>query len=99
MSPEEIALFQLTAFDIGDIVEIDNSELIGEIVGMQIKIGCEDSYLVSYHDHNGNPQRVWWPSSSLDLADDDGPDLTNVVAFPCRCEREDIAASRRATKH
>jgi hypothetical protein len=83
MTPFEKELYQLTAFDLGDVVEIDQSGVIGEIVGMQIQIGREDQYLVSYHDHCGNPQRVLWPASSLDDADEDEPE-SNVIIFPTR---------------
>lgn len=80
MTREELALYALTAFDLGDIVEIDDSGCIGEIVGMEIKIGCEDRYLVAYHDNSDNPQRVYWPASSLA----DYEPESNVIRFPTR---------------
>lgn len=101
MTREELALYALTAFDLGDLVEIDGSDLIGEIVGMKIQIGNEDQYNVSYHDTCGNPKMEWWPASALESADEGGgpePE-SNVVAFPCACEREDIQAAKRATRH
>lgn len=81
MTPTELALYQLTAFDLGDLVEIDESDVVGAIEGMQIRIGCEDQYLVSYHDNCGNPQRTWWPSSALVAVDEDEP-ASNVIPFP-----------------
>jgi hypothetical protein len=80
MSPEEIALYQLTAFDIGDIVEIDDSEVIGIVDGFAVTINGEDEYLIRYHDNCGNPQRQWWPASCLSDADDE--EQSNVIQFP-----------------
>lgn len=91
MTEDEKSIYGLTRFAIGDLVEIDESELIGEVVGMQIKIGCEDSYLLSYHDACGNPQRTWWPGSSLEPIEDD--ENGNVICFSC------AKAALEATKH
>ena len=81
MTREEADLFRLTAFTLGDVVEVDDSEIIGEVVGMQVQIGNEDHYLVAYHDHCGNPQRVWWPSSALADAEPEEPQA-NIIKFP-----------------
>lgn len=81
-------------FDLGDLVEIDDSCVIGEVVGLKIEFGNEDSYLISYHDNSGNPQRKWWPASSLDSADE--PDNDNVVCFDCAKAQREAA---NATKH
>lgn len=86
MSPDELALYALTAFDLGDLVEIDDSDIVGEVIGFIIVIGNEDKYLVAYHDNCGNPQRNWWPASALTSADDDGPE-SNIVKFPSARER------------
>jgi len=102
MTPEETYLYSLHLFDIGDIVEIEGSELFGEIVGLQIQIGNEDRYLVSFLDGTGTPRREWWPASSLESADDDEPDveaLSNIIQFPCECHREENRAAKRATRH
>jgi hypothetical protein len=92
MTPLENKLYSLTRFTIGDLVEIDESEIIGAIEGMKIRIGCEDEYLVSYHDAAGSPQRVWWPDSSLEAVEDDETE-SNVICFAC--ERE----ARNTTRH
>lgn len=92
MTPTEKELFEMRLFDLGDIVEIDESGLIGEVVGFCVEEGCEDSYLVRYHDTGGNPKREWWPSSSLELDDPEDTE-SNVICFAC--ERE----ARNATKH
>ena len=42
MSPEEFALYQITAFDLGDLVEIERSEIVGVIDGMRVVVGDED---------------------------------------------------------
>lgn len=99
MTPEEKALYQMHFFDLGDLVEIGESGTVGEVTGMQVAEGQEDHYRVLYRDASGMPHESWWRASLLEPADDDEPDMSNVVAFPCRCEREDIAASRRATMH
>jgi hypothetical protein len=82
MTREEQELYSLTLFRIGDLVEIDESDIVGAIEGMQIKIGCEDQYLIAYHDNCGNPQRVWWPASSLEAVGDNEPPMSNVIPFP-----------------
>lgn len=79
MTPTELALYQLTAFDLGDLVEIDESDLIGMVDGFRVVVGSEDEYLVRYHDNCGNPQRQWWPASALESADE--PE-SNVIPFP-----------------
>ncbi len=78
-------------FDLGDLVEIDDSGVVGEVAGLRVEEGREDYFLVKYHDTCGNPKREWWPASNLDSADED--DDSNVVCFAC--ER----AARNATKH
>lgn len=98
MTPEEKAIYMHHFFDIGDLVVIGESDVIGEITGMQIAEGQEDSYRVSYLDETGSPHESWWRSSLLELADDREA-MSNVVQFPCACERADIAAAKRATKH
>lgn len=92
MTPTEKELYEMHMFDLGDIVEIDESGLIGEVVGFCVEEGCEDSYLVRYHDACGNPKREWWPSSCLGLDDPEDTE-SNVICFAC--ERE----ARNATKH
>lgn len=89
MTPDELALYALTAFDLGDLVEIDDSEIIGEIAGFTVVIGDEDKYLVAYHDNCGNPKREWWPASALSSADDDEPG-GNVIKFPSARERANL---------
>lgn len=91
MTPKERALYMLTRFAVGDAVEIDDSSIIGEVVGIQIKIGCEDTYLLAYRDATDSPQRIWWPDSSLEPADE--PDDSNIICFSC-AKRE-----RSATLH
>lgn len=81
MTRDELALYALTAFDLGDLVEIDDSEIIGEVAGFRIVLGAEDEYLVAYHDNCGNPQRQWWPASSLDGVDEPPRD-SNVIPVP-----------------
>lgn len=90
MTPLEKELYAMNYFDLGDLVEIDDSGLTGEVVGLRIEEGREDYFRVKYHDHGGNPKREWWPASSLT---DAGPDLSNVACLAC--ERE----ARNATKH
>lgn len=86
MSPEEKAMYQMHYFDLGDLVEIDDSEVIGEVAGLRVEEGSEDYFLVKYHDTCGNPKREWWPASSLEPADNDD---SNVVCFQCAKARRD----------
>lgn len=98
MSPEERALYSTTLYLIGDEVEIAGTGIYGEITGIRIEAGSEDQYQVFYIDNNGNPQERWWKASALDPADDASA-KSNVVSFPCKCERDAIAEARHATKH
>lgn len=92
MSPEEKELYAMHYFDLGDLVEIDDSEIFGEVAGMKVEEGCEDFYLVRYHDNCGNPQRNWWPASSLTDAD---PDDSNVICFNCAKAARETANQTR----
>lgn len=93
MTPLEKELYSMNYFDLGDLVEIDNSGVIGEVAGLHVEEGREDMCLVRYRDRGGNPKREWWPASSLEDAE---PDNSNVVCFPCaKAARE----ARNATKH
>ncbi|MGB3042506.1 MAG: hypothetical protein WBB98_04910 [Xanthobacteraceae bacterium] len=92
MTPEERRIYQMHYFDLGDLVEIDDSGVMGEVAGLRVEEGREDSFLVKYHDTCGNPKREWWPASALE----DAPDTSNVACLACaRAERE----ARNATKH
>ena len=99
MSPEEFALYQIIAFDLGDLVEIERSEIVGVIDGMRVVVGDEDQYLIAYQDNCGNPQRNWWPASSLELVEEgDADDAdSNVICFDCA--KQAMAEARKATKH
>lgn len=93
MTPLEKELYAMNYFDLGDIVEIDYSGIIGEVVGLRVEEGREDLFLVKYRDHCGNPKREWWQASALD---DAGPADSNVICFPCaKAARE----ASNATKH
>ncbi len=93
MTPDEKELYAMHYFDLGDLVEIDDSGVIGEVAGLRVEEGSEDYFLVKYHDTCGNPKREWWPASSLSDAD---PEEGNVVCFTCaRAAHE----ARNATKH
>jgi len=92
MTPTEKEIFAMHYFDLGDVVEIDDSGVIGEVAGLRVEEGSEDWFLVKYHDACGNPKREWWPASSLESADG-GDGTNNVVCFAC--ER----SARNATKH
>lgn len=98
MTPIEKTLYALTRFEIDDEVMIAG-EMPGTITGIKVTTSGEDEYRVFFFDGSDTPTERWFRDSMLESEDDDEPDMTNVVAFPCRCEREDIAASRRATKH
>lgn len=98
MTPTEKSLYALTRFEIDDEVIIAG-EIHGYVTGIQVTTSGEDRYQIFYFDNGDNPKEEWFRDSLLDGADEDDVDMTNVVAFPCQCEREDIAASRRATKH
>lgn len=93
MTPLEKELYAMHYFDLGDLVEIDDSGLIGEVAGLRVEEGSEDYFLVKYHDRGGNPKREWWPASSLGDAD---PDDDNVVCFECARAAREVA---NATKH
>ena len=99
MTPDEFALYQITAFDLGDLVEIERSEIVGVIDGMRVVVGDEDQYLIAYQDNCGNPQRNWWPASSLELVEegDDTDADSNVICFDCA--KAAMAEARKSTKH
>jgi hypothetical protein len=80
MSPEERELYMQHLFDIGDLVTIGETDVIGEVTGLQIADGSEDMYRVRYADNNGNPHEEWWRASLLKSAE---PDESNVVCFDC----------------
>lgn len=90
MTPEERRIYQMHYFDLGDLVEIDDSGVIGEVTGLRVEEGREDYFLIKYHDRGGNPKREWWPASSLESADEDD---SNVVCFQC------AKATREAANH
>jgi hypothetical protein len=93
MSPEERELYMQHLFDIGDLVAIGETDVIGEVTGLQIADGSEDMYRVRYADNNGNPHEEWWRASLLESVDDDD---NNVICFSCaKAARE----ARNATKH
>jgi hypothetical protein len=98
MTPIERSLYALTRFEIGDEVLICGG-IEGAISGIKVTTSGEDEYRIFYFDNSDNPKEEWFRDSMLDAADETDDPVSNVVAFPCRCEREDIAASRRATKH
>lgn len=107
MTPTERSLYAMTRFEIDDQVTIAG-EMFGTITGIKVTTSGEDEYRVFFFDGSDTPTERWFRDSLLESADDDEPDMSsvrdsNVVAFPCRCEREDIAAarseSRRATRH
>jgi len=89
MTPLEKELYAMNYFDLGDLVEIDDSGVIGEVAGLRVEEGSEDYFLIKYHDRGGNPKREWWPASSLE----DAPDTSNVACLACARE------ARNATKH
>lgn len=89
MTPTEKALFQMHLFDLGDVVEIADSGIEGEITGLRVAEGDEDTYRVLFTDRTGVPRETWWRGSLLSSADDDD----NVVCFACE------KAAREATKH
>lgn len=92
MTPLEKELYAMNYFDLGDLVEIDDSGVIGEVAGLRVEEGSEDYFLIKYHDRGGNPKREWWPASSLE----DATDTSNVACLACaRAERD----ARNATKH
>lgn len=93
MTPTEKELYAMHYFDLGDLVEIDDSGVIGEVAGLRVEEGSEDYFLVKYHDTCGNPKREWWPASSLESAD--GSD-DNVVCFQCAKAAREAA---NVTKH
>jgi len=92
MTPTEKALYMQHLFDIGDVVAIADTDSVGEITGLQVADGQEDLYRVLYIDATGSPHESWWRSSLLEGVDDDE---SNIIPFPCRCER----AARNATRH
>lgn len=94
MSPEERQLYMQHLFEIGDEVVIGESDVIGEVTGVQIAEGAEDQYRVHYVDAAGSPHESWWRGSLLEPVDE--PDNDNVICFDCaRAARE----ARNATKH
>lgn len=103
MSPEERALYSTTLFLIGDEVEIADTEIYGEVTGIQIEAGSEDQYQVFYIDNCGNPQGRWWKAGVLRPVDDEGEG--GIIDFPGRFattksqRTRAIAEARNATKH
>jgi hypothetical protein len=93
MSPEERELYAMHMFNLGDEVFIGETDVIGEITGVQFAEGAEDRYRVHYADNNGNPHEEWWRASLLESVDDAD---NNVICFSCaKAARE----ARNATKH
>lgn len=93
MTPLERGLYALTRFEIEDDVIIAD-ELFGCVTGIKVTTSGEDEYRVFYYDNGGNPREEWFRDSLLEPDEPDEPE-TNVVAFPCRCERDE----RKATRH
>lgn len=90
MTPTERELYQMHLFDLGDLVFIGKTDTVGEITGLQIAEGDEDSYRVLYEDGSGTPHEQWWRASLLESADE--PD-DNVICFSCAKQ------ARNATRH
>lgn len=86
MTPEERNLYMQHFFDLGDEVEIGESGTVGVVTGLQVAEGQEDLYRVYYEDDGRNPHESWWRASLLEPADEPEP-TSNVVRFPCACER------------
>lgn len=90
MTPEEKAIYAMHLFDMGDSVFIGETDTIGEITGLQIADGAEDSYRVLYEDGSGTPHEQWWRGSLLELVDESDD---NVICFACAKQ------ARESTKH
>lgn len=90
MTPEEKAIYAMHLYDLGDLVFIGETDTVGEITGMQIAEGSEDSYRVLYTDGSGTPHEQWWRGSLLESADE--PD-SNVICFSCAKQ------ARNETRH
>ena len=57
----------------GDAVEILDSEIVGEVIGVQWVRGDEPRMLVEYVDGTGTPVEKWWRQSALTpMEGDDG---------------------------
>lgn len=97
MTPTEQTLYSLTRFRMDDEVLIAGV-LVGTVTGIKVTTSGEDEYRVFFWDGAGTPQEKWIRDSMLEDAGDEPP-KSNVISFPCECEREAIAEARRATKH
>jgi len=59
-------------FGPGDAVEILDSEIVGEVIGVQVVRGDEPRMLIEYVDGTGTPVERWWRQSALTPMEDDG---------------------------
>ena len=59
-------------FELGDAVGILDSEIVGEVIGVQQVRNDEPKLLIEYVDGTGTPVECWWRQSALTRLDDDG---------------------------
>ena len=67
-------------FGPGDAVEILDSEIVGEVIGVQVVRGDEPRMLIEYVDGTGTPVERWWRQSALTPMEGDGGGGVSVDA-------------------
>lgn len=53
-------------FELGQYVELTESDEKGEIVGRAEYSNCVDNFLVRYKAGDGRQVEVWWPEDALE---------------------------------